>query len=148
MLTVYCRTKICPAYFSSGSTGDYELVGDAFWDRAAKPAFEHAVATGIGDLPNRTSGVVPPVVDLIMPDVGAIGSRVWSQYRTWSTVIDVFGSDNPAQAGIDWYKDQWWNPASEYLDDFLTLGGMYEQRDARIHPICGLRQGLGLFFGL
>lgn len=112
-------------------------------DRAAQPAINHAIATGIGDLPSRTEGILPPVVDLIMPDVATIGVQVWNQYNTWNTVIDVFGADNPAQAGIDP-----WNPARAYLDDFLTFGGLYERREARIHPICGLREGLGLFFGL
>lgn len=117
-------------------------------DRAAQPAINHAIATGIGDLPARTEGILPPMVDLIMPDVATMGVQVWNQYNTWNTVIDVFGADNPAQAGIDWYATQPWNPARAYLDDFLTLGGLYERREARIHPICGLREGLGLFFGL
>ncbi len=82
-----------------------------------------------------------------IPIGGAGGAAAFGQYNQWKDVINVYGSDNPAEAGIRWYEGRWWNPAGSYVNDFLTLGGCVPRRTARLQRIPGLRSGLRNFFG-
>ena len=126
-----------------GEGGGYGI-GSFLNDRVASPNINTLIGEGLG-----RATAVPSVVteSHYIPLPGAGAKAAFGTYTAWSTVIDVFGSDNPAEAGIDWYSRQPWNPASPYIDDFRTLGGAFPRREARIGRICGLREGLRDFFG-
>jgi hypothetical protein len=81
-----------------------------------------------------------------LPEVGEYARAGFSQYMQWRDVVRIYGADNPGEAGIQWYSSQRWNPARPYMESFLTMGGMFERRQARLGAGCGLRQGIRGFF--
>ena len=110
--------------------GEYGLRG-LVNDRVVQPGKNAVISEGISRIPIG----------------GSVGRAAYGQYNQWKTVIEVFGSRNPAEAGIRWYGRQWWNPAGSHLDDFLTLGGCFPRETARLQRIPGLRSGLRNYFG-
>jgi len=76
--------------------------------------------------------------------ISGIGSRVGSQVGTGVGIafqlkdfIKIMIADDPAQASIDWYMDEPWNPITdEMMDAFLTMGGTMPRREPRIAPSC------------
>jgi RHS repeat-associated protein len=132
------------------------LIGEALGRTGSLPPLLHSSLPdipGVGDyIPtgNTTSlwegnmGYQSSLVPL--PEVGAYAQAGFSQYMQWRDVVRIYGADNPGEAGIQWYSSQWWNPARPYMESFLTMGGMFERRQARLGPVCGLRQGIRGFF--
>ncbi|MCO6439118.1 MAG: hypothetical protein J5J06_18660 [Phycisphaerae bacterium] len=116
-----------------------------------QPGINIAISEGLGHI----GGLIDAAPFPYSPAAGVftVAGVAWGQYYgtdglpSWSDVISVYGASNPAEAGITWYGSQWWNPARSYLDDFLTLGGLLPRREARLGPVCGLREGLRSFFG-
>ncbi len=127
---------------------------------AGSLANQYVVQPGINNLGYAGIGYAGGLVESApLPYSAAAGAfpvagAAWSMYfgtdgnPSWRDVISVHGAENPAEAGIAWYGSQWWNPARGYMGDFLTLGGQLPRREARIGPVCGLREGLGSFFGI
>lgn len=120
---------------------------DAFTtDVLAKPSAFTLIGEGLGyagDVPRIVTGGRVPA----MPSIGAGASATFGHYVQFHELFGVWAADNPAQAGIDWFHGQWWNPVRDYMDDFLTLGGQLPRREARLGPVCGLREGWRSFFG-
>jgi RHS repeat-associated protein len=119
-----------------------EALGNMLNKRVLEPAVNRGIEEGLGRLGDVPNALNPSIVPL--PGIGTVGRTAWTQYNQWKDIISVFGSANPLEAGIRWYSSQPWNPARHYIDDFLTMGGQLERRQARIRPICGLFNNLGL----
>jgi len=102
---------------------------DAFQDRIANPAIDSGISNGLG----------------MLPDIGGAGT-LYGTYQPCMDVIRIWRSDNPVEAGVRSWESKWWNAASPYVPGFLTLGGTFERREARVHRICGLSSGLRNFF--
>ncbi len=117
--------------------GELAALGGMFKRRVSGPLIQRGIGEAIGRIGNIPNYINPSIVPL--DSVGTLGRTAWGQYNTWKDIIQVFGSDNPAEAGIRWWDKQWWNPVrGEMLNSFLTMGGTLPRREARIRPICGL----------
>jgi len=68
------------------------------------------------------------------------GSRVGTAIGVafqFKDIIKIVRADDPGQAAIDWYVDQWWNPiTNEMMEAVLTMGGTMPRREPPVAPTC------------
>lgn len=115
-------------------------LGRFLYKRAGEPLLENSIG-------RAAEWYVTGAIDELTENTGfmsGLGSEVGGRVSTgigvafqFKDILKIAFSDDPLQAGIDWYRDEPWNPVTdEMLDAFLTMGGTMPRREPRIAPVC------------
>ena len=121
--------------------------GNFMWKRAGEPLFENLAGRAAA---YHTEGMVDMTVQFLddmikqtelpsglgAPAGRAVGTGIGIAFQ-FKDFIKIMMADDPTQASIDWYVDEFWNPITEeMMDAFLTMGGTMPRREPRIAPAC------------
>ncbi len=110
----------------------YKRAGEPLLEDSIGRAAEWSIANGIDALTENTG---------FMSGIGSeVGTRVGTGIGVafqFKDILKIAFADDPLQAGIDWYRDEPWNPVTdEMLDAFLTMGGTMPRHEPRVTPVC------------
>ena len=115
--------------------GEFAAFAGLFNKRVVEPLVQRGVGDAFAQIPNIPHHINSSIVPL--PSVGNWFRAGVGQYYQWKDVIEVFGAEDPFEAGINWYDSQPWNPVrGAMLESFLTMGGTMPRHESRIAPTC------------
>jgi RHS repeat-associated protein len=121
--------------------------GNFMWKRAGEPLFEDFAGRAAATYTEVGVDVAVEFLDdrirqtelpsgLGAPAGRAVGTGVGIAFQ-FKDIIKIYFADDPTQASIDWYVDEFWNPITEeVMDAFLTMDGALPRREPRIAPAC------------
>jgi RHS repeat-associated protein len=121
--------------------GESWRTDEMVWDNVTKPSLFAAGSEALGRLPEvgeslalesakriegyRGAGRVAAGAVLMAGEKGAAAVDFVAQTHE---VLWILFSKCTTKAAVDWYKEQWWNPASKYVDQFMSVGGFGSRR--------------------
>ncbi len=112
------RSALAPYEFAANRPGNTtDPYGEAPDAQAA--AFKTLVDNTVVQ-PNIATATTEAVSRI--PVVGGKAAGIVGVYFQARDLIHIALADDPLEAGRNWYKSQWWNPAGKYVDTFISLG--------------------------